>query len=556
VDVRVARRHTTPLLAFLLAATIAAPPPAAAAEHVAVATPEELPPKPDGYAVSARSAFRTARATEEVAEHAARDARLEADVDADDNRAWRVGFSAGDDVLALVLVDGVTGAIREVWTGEQVAWPMARGYEGQFGHILNAPWIWLPLCAVFVGLLVEWRRPLRIAHLDLVALLAFGASHVFFNRAEIGVSVPLAYPVLAYLLARSLWVGFRGGEPLRPTAPAALLAVVAVFVIAFRVTINVADSGVIDVGYAGAIGADRITHGEAIYGEGEFPDDNRFGDTYGPANYYAYVPFELAFPWSGEWDELAASHAAAIAFDLATVLGLVAFAVRLRPGRPGRELAALLAFAWLAYPYTAFALQSNANDSLVAALVVWSLALFTRPVARGALLALAAMVKFAPLALVPLFAAGERGLGAAGRERRPLRRAAAFGVAFAAVCALVLAHPAVDPGLATFWERTAENQLDRSSPFSVWGQVDGIDWVQTATLLLTAVLGVLVAFVPRQRSIAQVAALTAAVLIALQLGVDHWFYLYIPWFAGPLLIALATMRPLGREPVAAAAGSD
>jgi hypothetical protein len=28
------------------------------------------------------------------------------------------------------------------------------------------------------------------------------------------------------------------------------------------------------------------------------------------------------------------------------------------------------------------------------------------------------------------------------------------------------------------------------------------------------------------------------VLIALQLGVTHWFYLYIVWFLGPALIAL------------------
>ena len=75
------------------------------------------------------------------------------------------------------------------------------------------------------------------------------------------------------------------------------------------------------MGYAGSIGADKITHGQPIYGEGEFPDDNRFGDTYGPANYYAYVPFELVLPWSGTWDELPASHAAAIAFDLATASG-------------------------------------------------------------------------------------------------------------------------------------------------------------------------------------------------------------------------------------------
>ena len=35
----------------------------------------------------------------------------------------------------------------------------------------------------------------------------------------------------------------------------------------------------------------------------------------------------------------------------------------------------------------------------------------------------------------------------------------------------MLALPAIEPGLATFHERTIESQLDRSSPFSIWGQV-------------------------------------------------------------------------------------
>jgi hypothetical protein len=35
-----------------------------------------------------------------------------------------------------------------------------------------------------------------------------------------------------------------------------------------------------------------------------------------------------------------------------------------------------------------------------------------------------------------------------------------------------------------------------------------------------------------------VAALGAAVLIALQLTVDHWFYLYLPWFLPFLFVAL------------------
>jgi hypothetical protein len=388
-------------------------------------------------------------------------------------------------------------------------------------------------------------------HLDLLVLLGFGASHVFFNRGEIGVSVPLAYPVLAYLLARTLWLGFRGGTPLRPRLPAAWLAIAAVFLVAFRVTINVADSGVIDVGYAGAVGADRIAHGEPIYGEGAFPDDNPYGDTYGPANYYAYVPFELALPWGGEWDGLPASHAAAIAVDLATILGLLVFALRLRPGRRGRELGAVLVFGWAAFPYTAFALQSNSNDSLVAALLAWSLALFARPLARGGLLALAATAKFAPLALAPLYATGERGLldrwsegGATRSQLRALRPVAGFVIAFAVVAALLLAHPAIDPGLATFWERTVSSQLERSSPFSIWGQVDGSGWLQTTTLALVVALAAALAFVPRRRTIAQIAALAAALLIAVELTAEHWFYLYIPWFLPALLIALAIATPI------------
>jgi Glycosyltransferase family 87 len=306
------------------------------------------------------------------------------------------------------------------------------------------------------------------------------------------------------------------------------------------VTLNIADSGVIDVGYAGVVGADLLTSGEPIYGESAFPDDNPFGDTYGPANYYAYVPFELALPWSGEWDALPAAHAAAIAFDLATVIGLIFLGRRLRPGRTGRDLGLVLAFAWLAFPYTAFALQSNSNDALVAALVVWSLVAFASPLARGALLALAAATKFAPLVLAPLYARGERGL-LAGRQRVSI---AVFAAAFTAVIGLMLAHPAIDPGLATFWERTITAQADRESPFSLWGQAPALEPLRVAAIVAVAGLALLLAFAPKRRSLPQLAALAAALLIAVQLTTEHWFYLYIPWFLGPLLAALAG----GRDP--------
>jgi Glycosyltransferase family 87 len=540
VDLRLAaKRRTAGLIVAVALALLAFASPAGAATpgstEPAPVPPSYLPPKPAPFEVTAREAVALAEQDPKVDEATASHGRLRAVIQVkDDGSAWQVGFRAHEEEVVQVIVDGTTGAITESWAGYQVAWPMARGYEGQFGHKLNAPYVWIPLAAIFFLGLFDFRRPLRIVHLDLLVLLSFGISQYYFNRGEIGLSVPLAYPPLAYLLARMLWIGFRGGERLRPTAPVKWLAIAAVFLAVFRITLNIADSGVIDVGYAGTIGADRITHGETLYGEGEFPDDNRFGDTYGPFNYYAYVPFELGLPWDGEWDNLPASHAAAIAFDLAAVIGLLVFARRAFGPRRGGAIGIVLAFGWLAYPYTAFALQSNSNDSLIAALLIWSLALFAKPVWRGVTLALATAAKFAPLILAPLFAAGERGL-----SPKNLRRPVVFAAAFAAVIALLVLWPLLDPGLATFWDRTLASQLDRTSPFSVWGQVDGIEWLQKGVLGLAALLAVAVAFVPRRRSGVELAALAAAVLIGLQLAVDHWFYLYIPWFAGPALIALA-----------------
>ena len=68
--------------------------------------------------------------------------------------------------------------------------------------------------------------------------------------------------------------------------------------------------------------------------------------------------------------------------------------------------------------------------------------------------------------------------------------------------------------------------------------------MQTALRFAALGLAVAVAFVPRRRTPAQVAALAAAVLIAVLLPADHWFYLYIPWFAALVLIAIGR----GTEP--------
>ena len=455
---------------------------------------------------------------------------------------WEVGYFVDGDEVAVVLVDPESGGVMESWTGHQVAWKMARGYSGAFGHKLNAPYVFLPLCALFLLGLVDWRRWRRVANLDLLVLLGFGVSHYFFNRAEIGVSVPLQYPVLLYLLGRALWIGFRGGgEGVRPVWPAAWLLVAALFLLGFRAGLNVADSGAIDVGYASVVGADRITHGEPIYDN--FPGDVSQGDTYGPVNYLAYVPFELVWPWSGSWDDLPAAHGAAVGFDVLAFLLLIVLGMRIRPGPEGRRLGATLAFGWAAYPYSAYALESNSNDALVAVLLVALLLVLARPIARGALAALATWAKFAPALLVPMLATyrpPRAGFAAPIDEiGAPVPRPLRFLAAFAAVTALVLVWPAIDPGLGTVYERTIAYQAGRNSPFSIWGQLPSLEPLRIALLAGTAALSLALAFVPRRKSLVQVAALGTALLIALQLTMQHWFYLYVVWFYPLLLLAFA-----------------
>jgi hypothetical protein len=466
---------------------------------------------------------------------------------------WEVAYFSGGEELALVLVDLHSGEVLESWTGYQVSWKMARGYSGAFGHKLNAPYVFLPLCLVFLIGLVDWRRLRRVANLDLLVLLGFGVSHWFFNRAEIGVSVPLVYPVLLYLLGRCLWIGLRGrGEGLRPVWPVAWMLVAALFLMGFRVGLNVADAGAIDVGYAGVVGADRIAHGEPVYDN--FPDDISSGDTYGPVNYLAYLPFERIWPWSGEWDDLPAAHAASVLFDVAAFTFLILLGLRIRPGPEGQRLAATLAFAWAAYPYTAYVLESNSNDSLVAALLLATFLLLGRPLARGATFAAATWAKFVAAPLGPMLLTYKDGPSSAeGVRARPRaqdtlgRPTVLFLIGFLVITVLALTWPALDPGLKTFYDRTIATQAGRDSPFSIWGQTS-LEPLRIAILVLTGLASIAFAFFPRGKSLVQLAALSAALLIALQLTLHHWFYLYIVWFYPLLLIALAasparTSRP-------------
>jgi uncharacterized membrane protein len=308
------------------------------------------------------------------------------------------------------------------------------------------------------------------------------------------------------------------------------MAVGMVFLMAFRIGLNILNSNVIDVGYAGVIGADKLIHNVPLYGN--WPHDNLYGDTYGPVSYLVYVPFRLIFGWSGTWDSLPAAHAAAILFDLLTLAGLYLLGRRLR----GNSLGIVLAYCWAAYPFTLYALNSNTNDSLVAATVVFSLLAISSAPGRGVMAALAGMTKFAPLALAPLLLRGTS-------DRLRLRSVAGFVLAFGATAVVVMLPVLLNADLKAFWHDSIEYQSNRVTPFSIWGLWGGLGAVQSLLQGAVVALAVGIAIVPARRGLVEVAALGAAVLIALQLTLNYWLYPYIVWFFPLVILALMAAHP-------------
>ena len=488
-------------------------------------------------------------------------------------RVWEVKIlsgSAGE--IARGIVDDRTGGVLEAWAGPQVAWPIARGPLG--GRQLNRPALWLALCAVFLVGLANFRRPLSMRNLDLLVLLSFSVSLWYFNHGHVFASASLVYPPLAYLLARCCWAAWKGGSgAVRPVWPVWLMVAATCFLVSFRAGLTLHSSSVIDVGYAGVIGADRIDHGRVPYGNFPIEDNlppcgrpdangqihdriqpdgrcetaNPFGDTYGPVTYEAYLPGLWLLGWSGRWDRLPAVRYTTIAFDLLAVLGLVA--VGLRFGGP--VLASLLAFAWAAYPFTQYAANSNTNDALMPALLVWGFFVLTSDLGRGALSALAGWAKFAALIVAPLWAS----YPTIRRPRHALLFAVGFLLATVACGWIVLLDRDSAHALHVFWERTISIQVHRSSPFSIWdwGQyhaagLPNLHVLQKVLQALLVVGALAVVFVPRQKSPLQLAALTAALLIGFQIVLTHWSLLYITWFFPFTALALLSGRRLSSDP--------
>jgi hypothetical protein len=430
--------------------------------------------------------------------------------------------------IAIVGVDDTSWVLNYVWTGDQVGWQMARGEEGAYGKQANYWYVWGPMALVFALAFLRTDRFFSLRNLDVAALLGFLVSHGFFRQGIVYEAVLLWYPPLIYLFLRTLLMGFGVGERVEKTSnlPTWLLLGLAGLAGGFVLGLNL-DSRVIDVGYAGVVGAGLILEGTIPYGN--MPDDVGTGDTYGPLNYLLYVPFVLMFGFSGQWDFLPAAHALTAFVFVAGAMSLFIAGWRLS----GSKGAAALAFAWAAFPYTLYSANNNTNDIIVAAVSAIGLATAASPIARGASIVAGFAIKLYPIMLGPLWMMHD------GTKRRSL---VAFvlggvGVVLHTFCVLLLdGHPL--EALRLFYEKTIAFQVARETPWTIFSQVPALGFLQRPLLAAVILLAFIVVAWPRRRTMRRLAALSAAIVIGFQLTANYWFYPYVTWFEPFVFLAL------------------
>jgi hypothetical protein len=182
----------------------------------------------------------------------------------------------------------------------------------------------------------------------------------------------------------------------------------------------------------------------------------------------------------------------------------------------------------------------------VAAIMAVGIAMLGSPLARGASVAAGFAVKLFPLILVPLWMLHD------GPRRFPILRFVLGGVSVVLLTFWVLTLDG-DPigGVRIFYERTLGYQGNRETPWTIFTQVPELDFLREPLIMLVILLALLVAVLPKKRTIRRLAAFSAALVIAFELTLNYWFYTYITWFVPlvflTLLLATSNKTALDEE---------
>ena len=288
-----------------------------------------------------------------------------------------------------MIIDDATGRVLEQWTGFQVAWTMARGYPGAFGRHVNALYIWLPLCAAVPA--AVHRLPPAASRCCTSTCSCCCRSRSRWRssttrtstrrcRSPIRRCCTCSCACSGCCAARGPHAGATP-RPLRLLVPAPWLAFGVVFLLGFRIA---PERHRRERDRRRLRGRDRRAARSSTTSRctGTGRQTTNTATPTGRSTTRPTCRSSRSSAGAARWDDLPAAHAAAIVFDLLALALLFLLGRRMR----GPTLGVALAYAWVAYPFTLFALESNSNDTLVAVLVLAALLVATlalAPRARG-----------------------------------------------------------------------------------------------------------------------------------------------------------------------------
>ncbi|MFT4050118.1 MAG: hypothetical protein QM648_09830 [Solirubrobacterales bacterium] len=455
-----------------------------------------------------------------------------ADVIPLDRENARVSFFKGQRAVAEVAVSPQGQVIAAQYLGDD--------YIRAGGPTIQKAFVLAVGALLFLLLLA--RRPFAsIQNADLLALALLTFTIWSVNQRLFGATMIVGVALMAYLLARCLFVAARpaAGGSLEFLVSfgeneTRLLRLIAGAIALLAAMAAIPGGRVGDVAEASMSGATQLLDGNVPYGH--IMEGIVHGDTYPVFAYLLYAPAALIMPVHDLFDNI---DGALWISAIALIAGAVAL---LKAGRAAADEAFGLrnAAAWLIFPPALVAASAGSNDLPTAGLIAWSIAAWAHAGRTSTWMSAAAWAKVAPVFVLPLWLARFRGTA--------LRRALIPPVVLTlAMLALLLAlggassvHKMID---------AIAFQSDRGAQLSFWVVTSAPALqvaVQAAGFALAAAAAVAVWRSERlAASLPRLSALAAALLLAFEIGASYWSYAYLPWVYP--LVVVGLLWPAARE---------
>lgn len=408
------------------------------------------------------------------------------------------------------------------------------------------PTTWAYLSSLLIiGTFFKFRRVWSVRNLDLLALLFFTPGLLLVSHDKEQLGYVWLFAVGGFFLVRLLLDPVMVRRPLlEPNLNAGGLTFTGIALLVFLMS-NVVTGKLSSSDLAGA------QRSEEILARSETPPEKSGLDKHGPGYPLFYIiasfPNKVLMPVDKTDPEqyrravvqTATTRTTAILAHLAVVLGLVLIGYR---HFDNVQTGVATACLYLLLPYTA-QMTGHVDHVVPAALLIWAVEAYRRPMVAGMFLGLAAGVIYYPLFLLPLWLSFY--------WRRGLIR---FAAGVVVVQALLVASLALtSSNFQAFWQQVTQMFGWVTKDFAGFWEYHEPAYRIPVLAAFVALCGSM-ALWPAQKNLGTLLSCSAAVMLGTQFWLGNQGGLYMAWYL-PLLL-LTIFRPNLEDRVAITAVTE